>query len=265
MSSQSTPAAFRFIYLPAELRNKVYEEYFDLGETVHIIGSMFQEIAFYDSHKRLCPLNTHSVIEKGRSYSCQDAFTQRTKIIYAPPSRLCLLLVSKLIFQEAEAIFYSRNNLVFRSSYSLHCFIREAPSRFIHLTELTIKFSSSEATKAFNTLAKDCPHLTRLNILLGDWWNSNGSSGIAYGKEKRRCLKNAVGMKALLSLRGIKVLKISGNDRNPAGHTVNLDSVDSIGPLLRQQLMTPRVSDAESVPKPKRVHKVRGVPSTHKG
>lgn len=123
----------------------------------------------------------------------------------------------------------------------------------MYLKELTLGFSSREISKAFNALAKDCPHLTKLNI---------DFSGIANGTAKDRCLKGVIGMKALLSPQGIKVLKLIGNDHTAASQPVDLVDVDSIGPLLRHELMKPRVSDLEALPRPKRACKVTAIPTT---
>lgn len=63
---------------------------------------------------------------------------------------------------------------------------------------------------------------------------------------KPRCLKNTEGMIDLRRLRGIKILELDGHDYcNKSGHQIALDNDRSTGPLLREELLQPRLPEAD--------------------
>lgn len=231
----------RFSSLPAEIKRAIYHCYFDYIK-VNVRARNVLPV-FWDNHVANCPgLNLHSTVKDGEIYTCQDSFDLQISTFQAPgASRLSLLTVNREIYHDAIEFLYKRSNLVLNDCLALHDFFERVPTHLMHITELTFKYKSKGATKAFNTIAGKCTGLKYINIVF-DVGVRN--SGIDYTQNKPQRLRYAVGMEALLRIRGIKNLQLVGEDRLLGQEGEFLDYLPlteprTIGRILRQQLILP--------------------------
>lgn len=148
-----------FPLLPGEVKNKVYYHYFSMGRPIELKRNT-SDLTYYKAHASACPLGQHnaSMWHPRRvpveTSTCQQPFSSQN-IVTLPASRLSLLLVCKEVYAEAEDIFYKVNNFVFMACWKLEGFFGVTPLyRYKVLTELTINFTSTDATMVFTAMPK---------------------------------------------------------------------------------------------------------------
>lgn len=185
---------FPFMSLPAELRTRIYNIVLSVSGPIHP--------------------------STDRPSSTPKKTKNKIITTSAPQSALSLLAVNRQINDEAFGIFYHCNSFEFFFPTQLHAFILSlTPDRLVNLRDVTVYYHNAKsggidlAELTFPAL-KQLSGLRRLHVILrreltieirrSRWWLSN-NSGWRIQKANPMLLP---GIKVLLSLRGIRDIKI---------------------------------------------------------
>ena len=249
---------FPFLKLPAEIRQKIYRYVLHFPDPIVLVKAL--DITSYHKHLRQCPLNTHAFEEEGlSSYNeicCIDRFTGVSRMIPLPDSVLSILVVSRQIYQEALAEFYTGNHFVFNcerrrfryigrraTMLAMHEILAHIGERSQLIGEMSFEFASSYASSVFKLLKKNT-RLTKLHLVMEI--DAPGSG--------RRGFLTEPGVRDMLGIRGLEVLDIKGHDRigDSPRQLVDIDHPQAIGPIMREKMMMPREQAVKKVGSRKR-------------
>ncbi len=243
-----------FTGIAPELRDQIYEYLLVLPGKV--IPKKPMELSWRMGHLASCPMNEHPLFQdavvKGdgagpivscrEGLICRDAFTEEDTIIPAPRSVLTLLLVCRLIYNEASPVFYRKNHFMFDTSLNMHRigeFLTGIGSRAPFVAEMSFTMSSRGARTVIRQLY-DCKYLRKLHIKLQDGCILPTLKPGIEGFDNFRTYR---GIKELTTLKGLDLVELKGKDRSwerTEGYILDVNDGPAVGPWLRKHMMRPR-------------------------
>ncbi|KAI5368373.1 hypothetical protein Slin14017_G034090 [Septoria linicola] len=155
--------SFRFLDLPAEIRNMVYQELYSYSEAV-----VLSKVKPRDSKARAVSLRRNYGAEKRTLYGRENARYdyEKRQWVEMPPSTLNLILACRLVREEASAILYGQNSFRFDDFTTGLLFLDGLGNSRQHLRKVEFgqrAYKKSKARSVFHKL-KDAKGLRSITI-----------------------------------------------------------------------------------------------------
>ncbi|KAI7162141.1 hypothetical protein KC349_g2305 [Hortaea werneckii] len=187
--------AFRFLDLPPELRNTIFDLVFQYPRSGLVFLWKGQKSALVDSP-------TARGIQRWNIYDNLPK-TARITDILAP------LLVNKQFYEEAKACFFAINHFHFRDHYNMAKTLAKIPeSQRRHIEHVTLDYGVDyyelRAAREAIALLATCG-LKKLNLYLEeDQWKENGTTRRGRVYKNRSDVMNIPGLRELRAMRGLQ-------------------------------------------------------------
>ncbi|KAI7011502.1 hypothetical protein KC318_g5150, partial [Hortaea werneckii] len=193
--------AFRFMDLPPELRNTIFDLVFQYPRSGLLFEAKGQKTAFVGppAHRDALPYIKLQTLSK----------TARITDVLAP------LLVNRQFYEEAKSCFFAINHFLFADGYTMSLTLNKIPEsqrRHIHHLTLDYGIGSYKLTKARKAIAllATCG-LKKLNVYLDEEeWKELGTTRRGRAFKYSLDIMNIPGLRKLRTMRGLEEVHFYG-------------------------------------------------------
>ncbi|KAI7199260.1 hypothetical protein KC343_g5628 [Hortaea werneckii] len=192
---------FRFLDLPSELRNAIFDLVFQYPRTGLLFAAKGQKTAMIDSPANYDPQGRHKYGQLER--------TARISDVLAP------LLVNRQFYEEAKGCFFAVNHFYFSNLRAMSgTLAKTSESQRRHIQHLTLDYGVEnydlrDARKAI-ALLTTCG-LKKLNLHLEeDKWKELGTTSRGKVFKHRMDIMNIPGLRKLRTMRGLEEVNFYG-------------------------------------------------------